>query len=136
MLKTKRGKDGGIFRDFIFCFGFSALAIFLLSLVSAMILNMLDDPTAILGIFSLSTMILAAIVSGIFSVKLRREATVGYAALVALSVVLIMLLVNVIMSGGKISAAAFMNYGCYVGTYCLGAILGKHIGGRKRHRRG
>lgn len=134
MLKTKRGKDGGIFRDFIFCFGFSALTIVVLPLVSAVIANALDDPTAFLGIFSLVTMILAAIASGIFSVKFRRESTVGYSALVALSVVLIMLLLNVILSGGKISPAAFMNYSCYIGANALGAMITKHAGGRRRHR--
>ena len=96
MLKTKRGNDGGIFRSFIFCFGFSALTIVVLSLISAIIVNGLDDPTAFLGIFSLGTMILAAVASGIFSIKIKRESTVGYSALVALSVVLIMLLPMVI----------------------------------------
>lgn len=134
MLKTKRSKDGGVFRDFIFCFGFSVLAIILLSFISAVIVNALDDPTAILNIFSLATMILSAIVGGIFSVKFKRDATVGYSALVGLSVLLVMLLINVILSGGRISLGAFMNYACYIGAYCLGAIAGKHIGTKRRHR--
>ena len=134
MLKTKRGNDGGIFISFVICFVFSALTIVVLSLVSAIIVNGLDDPTAFLGIFSLGTMVLSAIGSGIFSIKFRRESTVGYSALVALSVVLVMLLINVILSGGKISVAAFMNYACYIGANALGAIIAKQMGGRRRRR--
>ena len=133
MFKTKRTQNNTA-RDFVICFCLSSGVILVLSLICALIASSLSDPTANLGLFSLGAMILSAIVSGIFSVKYRKDCSIGYAALVALMVVLIMLLINVIISGGKISLGAFMNYGCYIGTYLLGALIAKHTGGRRKHR--
>ena len=120
---------------FTICFCFSVGMIFILSLISAMIVISLDDPTAKLGIFSLVTMLLSAAVGGFFSSKIRGGMSLGYSALVSLSVVLVMLLMNVIMSGGQVSLGAFMNYGCYMGTYMLCALIIKNTANGRRRRR-
>lgn len=134
MLKTKRSTERGIFGYFALCFGVSILIFILLSIICAAILLSLDDPTAFIGVSSLVVLILSALISGIVSVFLWRDATIGRSALTATLCVLIMLLINVIISSGKISLGAIMNYVCYIGSYLLGALITKHLGGRRRHR--
>ena len=123
---------GGV--GFLICFCLSFGMIFILSLISAMILNSLEDSTAGIGIFSLGTIVISALLSGLISVRLHRGENIGYSAMVALAVVLVMLLVNLIMSGGKVRLGAFMNYACYMGSYLLGALIANHSGRRRKRR--
>lgn len=120
--------------SFLICLGFSAAALCLASLIGAFIAINNDDPTGVLGIASLASMIFAAIVSGVFAARFKAGAGLGYYALSALTVVLIMLLINVIMSAGRVSGGAFMNYGCYMGSYLLASYLGRKKEGPRRHK--
>ncbi len=135
MLKGKRsflwGKGVG---NYLICLGFSALIIILTSLIFSLIANSSSDPTKNLGIFSLATLLISAILGGFFTSKLGRGESIGYSLLVALSVVLIMLISCIILGKGKISGSAFMNYGCYLGVYAMASLLGKRGGRRRRHR--
>ena len=130
MHKIKRHSDmvsgyGG----FLLYFALSLLTIIGLSLISTVILGTLDDPTRCIGIFSLGTLLISAVVCGVICG--RRFEGLKHPLLISLSVVLIMLLCGVIISGGKLTWGAFMNYGCYIGAYVLSAFLGKK---RARHR--
>lgn len=135
MRKGKRVVSGGLPESFLISLVISALVIILLSLASALIANLLDDPTRHLGLFALGTMLISAAVSGICCARIKGDGSVGFAALVALAIVLVMLLINVILSAGKVTAAAFMNYGCYIGVYTLSAFLGKKKDKHRRHGR-
>ena len=135
MYKGKNNTTVGMARSFIICFCLSALNIILFSLVSAFFLSKLNDPTTALGIFSLGTMILSAIVSGILCIRIKEDGGLKFPALVSLAVVLIMLLINVIISQGKVSGGAFMNYACYLGSYVLAAFLGRRKKRSGRHRK-
>ena len=131
MLKNKNHvKTSNAAAAFLICFGVSVLLIILISFVMAIIANTTENSTAMIGIFSLVSMLLSALLSGLFICRFRRESGVGYAALVALSVVLIMLLISVIVSNGKVGASSFMNYGCYLGVVTLSALVFRK---RKRH---
>ena len=132
MLGTKRSAGGEVARTFLVCFAISVLIILLFSLISAVIVGSLDDPTESVGIFSLATMLLSAALSGVMSARIKGEGGLKFATLVALAVVLIMLLINVIISAGKVSGGSFMNYGCYLGVASLSAFLGRK---RNTHRR-
>ncbi len=135
MFRKRRIADGGgLLQRFLICLAFSALFILLLAFISALIVNSLSDPTKNLGIFSLVAMLLSALVSGVFCARMAKDKETQFTALVALAVVLIMLLINVIASGGKVSGGAFMNYGCYLGVATLSSLLGKKKGGHKRHK--
>ena len=134
MHKGKRMPSGGVAQSFIICFLISALLIILLSLISAVILGALEDPTGNVGLFSLGAMLLSAIASGVCCVQIKGEDGVRFSALVALAVVLVMLLINVILSQGRVSVGAFMNYGCYLGCFILAAYLGKRKDRHRKHR--
>lgn len=132
MFVSKRSMGGaGTAKLFLICFAISVSLIILLSLISAAIVGSLDDPTESVGIFSLGSMLVSAAISGILSTRIKGEGGLRFATLVALSVVLIMLLINVIISSGRVSGGAFMNYGCYLGVAALSAFLGRK---RERHR--
>lgn len=134
MLERKRNMGGGIMTTFLISFAISVLLILLLSLLSALIVGSLEDPTKLLGLFSLGSLLISAAISGVISTRMKGEGGLGFAALVALSVVLIMLLINVIICSGKVSGASFMNYGCYMGVAVLSAFLGKKRDRHRKHR--
>ena len=134
MFGFKRSGGGEVARTFLICFAISVLLILLFSLISAVIVGSLDDPTKSVGLFSLATMLLSAAVSGVVSSRIKGEGGLKFATLVALAVVLIMLLVNVIISNGKVSGGAFMNYGCYLGVAALSAFLGRKRSGHRRNK--
>ena len=134
MHKAKGSFFDGIAGKFILCFAISILLIVLFSLFSALILDGLKDPTKNIGVFSLSAMVLSAILSGVLCSRIKGESGLRFASLVGLAVVLLMLLINVIISSGKVSLSAFMNYGCYLGAYILSAYLGRKRDGRHRHK--
>ena len=135
MHKAKRLLEGGgIGIKFLICFSISALLILILSLISAMIVAGLKDPTKSIGIFSLGAILLSAVISGVICTRVKGEGGLRFALLVALSVVLIMLLINVIICNGKVSGGAFINYGCYLSLSTLSAYIGKKGEGRRSHR--
>lgn len=133
MSKGRKYTGGGAV-GFLICLGFSAAALCLTSFIGALIAAGSDDPTGIIGICSLAAMIVAAIASGIFAARFKAGAGLGYYALAALTVVLVMLLINVIISAGRVSGASFMNYGCYMGAFLLFSYLGRKKDGHRRHR--
>ena len=135
MFGLKKSVGGaGTAKLFLICFAISVILILLFSLISSAIVGSLDDPTESVGIFSLGTMLIAAALSGIISTRIKGEGGLRFSTLVALSVVLIMLLINVIISSGRVSGGAFMNYGCYLGVVALSAFLGRKREGHRKHR--
>ena len=134
MHKAKGSLTDGVAKGFIVCFAISILLIVLFSLLSALILDGLKDPTKNIGMFSLGAMILSAMLSGVLCARIKAESGLRFASLVGLAVVLLMLLINVIISSGRVSLSAFMNYGCYLGAYILSAYLGRKREGHHKHR--
>ena len=134
MHKSKGSITDGVAKVFILCFAISVLLLLLFSLLSALILDNLNDPTKNLGLFSLGAMILSALMSGAICSRIKSEGGLRFASLVGLAVLLLMLLINVILSKGKVSLAAFMNYGCYFATYILSAYVGRKRDGHRKHR--
>lgn len=136
MLKGKKyiKTDGGAVK-FLICFGFSAVVIIVCSFITSLIAGSAKDPTGMIGIYSLAAMLISAAAGGVFSGRMHGDGGTVYAALVALAVVLVMLLIAVIICGGRVSAGAFMNYGCYLGVSTLSAFLGKKRATHRVHRR-
>lgn len=136
MLKVKHIIKGKSFRwSFLICLIFSLAIIPLSSLLAAFAVNMTDDPTANIALSSLMAMIISAIVSGIFTSLYKKDCSVGYAASVALCSTVIIMIIGIIINRGRLSASAFMNYGCYLGITCISAYLIKQKNRRKRRKR-
>ena len=123
MRKGKKINLGRTAEGFLISLGISFLLIILFSLISALTLGMLDNPTRHIGTFALAAMILAAATGGLCSTAIRGEKDIRHSALISLATVLIMLLINVILSSGRVSGSAFMNYGCYYGVFLLSSLI-------------
>lgn len=135
MFKGKRMlREGNTAISFLICFAFSVAVMILLALIFALVANMSEDPTGKLGIFSISAMIISAIIGGVFTMRFSKS-NLGLTALVALAIVLVMLLFCIVLNAGKITASAFMNYACYLGISVFSGFIGKQKEGHKRHRR-
>lgn len=134
MFKKRRAADGGVAKTFLICFAVSVLIILMCALFSAVIINSMKDPTKNLGLFSLCSVIISAVISGVFCSRAVSEGELRFTLLVSLLVVLIMLMINVIICGGKVSVSSFMNYGCYLGIAGLSAFFGKKKSSHRVHR--
>lgn len=120
--KKRLSLSNNIAFTFFICFGFSILAIILLSLLSAAIANISNNPTYILGPLSLGTLIVSGIGSGLFSSKIKKKGNPFFASLVALATIILMLIICVIING-KIPPAALLNYFCYIGIATITSLL-------------
>ena len=93
MYKGKRLGLNNFGAMLLICLAVSVLSVLTLSFIFALVAHMSKDPTGSLGIFSLATLLLSAIISGFTSAKIKREGAVGFSALVALICCLIMLMI-------------------------------------------
>ena len=133
MLKIKK-RGGNALGALALCVGISLLCVGVISLIFALAANLSADPTGKIGIFSLIALLISAFLAGFVNAAMNRERGSGFFALIALAAVAVMMIACLIMTGGKIGAGAFMNYGCYLGVYMLSALLAKKSKS-KRHRR-
>ena len=131
-MSKKSGSSVG--RCFIICLGFSVVTILILTMILAWISISTVDPTGKIGIFSLISLILAAILSGLFASWQNPTDGVGFSVVSGLGMTLIMLLCGIIASAGKLSGGAFMNYGCYFGTYALLSYIGMRAKDKRKRK--
>ena len=128
-------RGGGIAKSFLICVGICVGIALLLSVIGALIAIGLEDPTENLSLISLAVIILSAIAGGVCCSRIKGDGGVGFASLVALSIVLIALIINVILCEGRVSLQSLMNYLCYFGVASLSAYIGRKKRGRQRHRK-
>ena len=121
-------------RCFIICLGFSVVTILILTMILAWISISTLDPTGKIGIFSLISLILAATLSGLFASWQNPTDGVGFSVISGLGMTLIMLLCGIIVSAGRLSGGAFMNYGCYLGTYALLSYIGMRAKDKRKRK--
>lgn len=134
MQKGRRASENNNLRLFLICFALSGGVILLLSVIGALVASGLDDPTGSLGLISLAVMLISAVISGVFSARIKGEGALGFSALVAMAVVLVMLLINLILCAGEVSLSAFMNYACFFGVAVMSAFVGRKRERHIRHR--
>ena len=130
-LKKANEKNRSV-RGLLFSALFSVLVILSLSMIAALICNAVKADSGLVRLYSLGALVLSAFVSGFVNSK---RVGVSYSLFSGLLVSLIMLMVGIIISSGKLSAGAFMNYGCFFLVSIAGAYLGKMPSSKKRRRR-
>ena len=131
---TNHNKRTGVGRCFIISFCSSILVLIAISMIMAAIAMANEDPTGKIGLFSLISLLLSAMISGLLTARLNIDKKLGFSLTVALGVALLMLLAGVIVSAGRMSGGAFMNLGCYFGLFALSAYLGGRKSGHRRHK--
>lgn len=135
MLKiNKRIKIDSPLVSFLISLGVCVISVGVISFVAALLANLSSDPTAIIGICSLASLLISAVVSGFATVKIKKDAGALYVLAVGLSAVLIMVIICLFSGGEGIGASALMNYACYLGAFILSSLLSKRSGNKRRHR--
>ncbi len=127
MKKQDKGRYGirGLLYSSLITFGIIIVISFIFSLIAASA----DNPIAKTDIFSLLSLIISGVVSSFICSK---RFGMGKALLSSLFVILIMLLLGIVFSSGRLSGSAFMNYGCFFGTCAVGSYLGRKR--EKKHK--
>ena len=132
-MKNKKKEDSVLYMYFP-ALGISMITLFVFAFISSLIVYSTANPTNNLEIAALATLISAAIASGIIISRFKGDGGFVVAGLSSFAVVLIMLIIGIIISGGKTAPSAFLNYGCYVGISMLSAYLGRKRGRARRRR--
>ena len=113
----------------------SVATLILISFICAVIANFTDDPTSLIGIMTLVSILLSAAVSGTVITRLFDSNGVKIAALSALMISLIMMLIGLISNHGTLPTSGIMNYICYLFTAIFFSVVARRRSGTKKHRR-
>ena len=113
-----------------------AVFLALISLILAFVSTLTENPTALVGIFSIAAVLLSGLISGGAISKYKGEGGILTAILSSLLFVLLLLLAALIISRGELGGAALLNAVIYLVSAALGAAAGNRIGkGRKKRRK-
>lgn len=113
---------------------FPILILIVISFVMAIILNSSKDPTKNIGILSLLTLLLSALVGGVAVSAFNKEFNLKLSSLVFLSITFLMFLISLIACQGKILPSALMNFACYFGLSMVGSVIGRKKQRRRKRR--
>ena len=132
MLKQKNGKRSARLSPVLTGVSVSVATLLMCAFLASVIAYSSRDPTAILPALTLSALILAGVLPS--AVTTRFCGTAGAIVSAAVTVALILILA-LILSGGRIPSATLMNCGCYLGSSALTAALARKRPRRTRHSR-
>jgi hypothetical protein len=113
----------------------AAALIPIFSLVAALILSKLPTPTNALGIASLVSLILSALLVGVISPRIRREGWMITTGAAALTLALALLVISILLSGGEAIGKGILTAITYLLVFMAAAILSTRMKlGRKSRR--
>ena len=130
MLKQKNGKRSAKLSLVLTGVAVSVAALLLCAFLASIIAYSSGDPTAIMPALSLSALILAGVIPSAVTTRFCGPAWAIVSAAVTVALILILAL---ILSGGRIPSATLMNCGCYLGSSALTAALARKRPRRTRH---
>lgn len=113
----------------------SVAVLLAVSLICALIAHLNADPTSLIGVMTLVSVVASAAVSGVIITRTCGEEGVKISTLSALLIALIMMLIGLISNRGALPTSGIMNYICYLLTSIFFAVVGRVRVGAKKHRR-
>lgn len=131
--RMKMGEPG-VIKSILIGVGLSTGLLVAFAFISALIISFTKDPTSLIGIFTIGTVILSAVISSTIISRLRKEKGLLYAVICAIIISTLMLLIGLIATGGRLSGGVPINCACYIGASALSALLFKPRGKRRRIR--
>ena len=108
-------------------------ALILFALIASIFLSGAKSPTKNLGAVSLAVFIAGAFLSGFVNSKRDKDNGVLFSVITSVAAALILLIVSLISSGGRVGGMHFMNCVCYMLMASFGAFVGKKR--KRRHKR-
>ena len=136
-MAKRRGlsKEARPFKLLLLGTALSLLLFFTTTLISAFITNSLPDPLGNIGIASIATLAVCALLSGGITSYFAGDGGVVTATLSSLLFSLIMLLIGFICTGGKLPVYCLINYGIFIATSALSAIITRKLTRKRKRRR-
>ena len=134
---TKRksvSKDNSRFKLLIFGTIGTMLLFLIICFALSLLAYAINDPLGIIGITSLLSLILCAVISGYVLSRKGGESGAITSILSSLLFSLIMLLTGLIISGGKMPISCLFNYLIYMATASLFAYFGRKKAKRTKRR--
>ena len=104
-------------------------------LIGSAIIFLQSDPTSVLDIGALIAFISGGALSGFLVSKKHAEGGLALSSASALIFTLVLVIISIIASGGKVAPRALMNYACYLPTAVLFAFIAARKPKPKRRRR-
>ena len=121
-------------RALVFGIIFSVVLFLATSLIGAVILSRIENPTAHTGLCGMIALFVTAAASGFATSRYKGEGGMLPAVLSSLFVVLVMLMIGLIRGGGGLPLVSVINLGAFMVISTLFAALGRKKE-RKRHRK-
>ena len=118
-------KDKSRFKALILGTVGQTLAFFIISFLLSILAYMTKDPLGLIGIISVSALVLTALISGFVISYRDGQGGVITAVLSSLLFTLIMLLSGFITGGGKMPLSCLINYIIYIAVTTLAAALAR-----------
>lgn len=115
--------------------GAMIVGVLITTFIFAVISSITKNPTALTGILSLVSLLVAGAVTSFILAKVIRDGGTLIAIVSSVAVSLIMSVIGLIAKGGMISISVFLNYLAFIGTSSLFAFLAGKTGERKRRYR-
>ena len=112
----------------LLCWGVTLL----LTFISSVAAYYTSDPLSYMWIGAILSTLLSAVISGIIISRFFAGRKLLYSASVSICVVFTMVVLSLILTGGKLTLGGAMNYLTYLGVFILSSYLGK--GKRHRHK--
>lgn len=113
--------------------GVMLIAFIVICAVASLIILSTDDPLAVIGIGSVIALLLSAVASGIIIAIRQREAAVLVSLLSSILFTMMLLIVGLAVSGGKIGGGIILNCFSYIALSLLSAFLASRK--KDRHKR-
>ena len=128
--RNSQGKCGFFLFGILFSLGF----LLVLSLIAAIFLTSVKNPTKNLGAVSLAVFLIGAAMSGFVNSKRGGENGILSSVITSGAFTLLMLVISLILAKGKLSGMVFMNYICYMLVSAFFAFIGRKRTTRHRRR--
>ena len=133
MRKHKR-KELGLTALLAIGTAFSLVLVFAVSFALTLISSLTNDPTSLIGAFSLIALLLAGGISGFTTSRLNGDGGVLIGILSAVISAAIMLAVGLIWKRGAISYGVLVNMLAFVGVSVIASALGKKRAKKSRRK--
>ena len=133
-MKKHKRKELGLTALMLLGAAFALAVIIAVSFIFSIISVMTKDPTSLIGAFSLVTLILSGGISGFVTSKVNGDGGVLVAILSSVISAFTILAIGLIWKGGSMKLSVPLNLCVFIAVSVVGALLGKKMPKKSRHR--
>ena len=128
-------KNTSALAAYFFVILFALILIPTLALFGALILSRLSDPMGAVGVASLGTLLLSAIIAGLVAPKIRKEGWGAVCISASATIALIIATVSSVLSDGTSILGSLLSATTYIALFMTAAALSQRKKKRRRKKR-